>query len=189
MIDPARVTGAPPRRKRKTPTTKPEPRFLIPRNFHIDVDSDRSVAVCDELRALRLDRFPNSIGITFRSLVEMAVTRYLHQTGELAKLRATIAKKQTITPDWVPSLDTLLQHILQTSTIPLAADARRALANFVKDRHGPMSLDAMNSFTHNRFTPPTPDQLRKLWTMLRPLLELTLQDAAAEEESKARKKK
>jgi hypothetical protein len=168
MIDPARVTGAPPRRKRKTPTTKPEPRFLIPRNFHIDVDSDRSVAVCDELRALRLDRFPNSIGITFRSLVEMAVTRYLHQTGELAKLRATIAKKQTITPDWVPSLDTLLQHILQTSTIPLAADARRALANFVKDR---------------------PDQLRKLWTMLRPLLELTLQDAAAEEESKARKKK
>jgi hypothetical protein len=183
MIDPARTQPAT-KRHRRTSRPAHTPRSLVPKSFRIDVDSDRCRAVCDELQRLRLPGFPNAVAVTFRTLVEMSVTRYLHENGHLQTIRAQQSKKQQRPADWSPSLSQQLDFIIQTPSIPLAADARRALGKFVSDPRSSLTLDNLHSFTHNRFTPPTPDELRKFWTMLRPLLELTLQINPDEAERK-----
>lgn len=132
-------------------------------------------AIADELKALKIGQFPNAVAITFRSLLDMAVTKYIQDSGEMKAIKAKLSSKQAKSSDWIPTLKQQLDYILQTNTIPLAPEGRKALQKFISDTRQSLTLDSLNWFTHNRYVPPTIEQMRAFWTMLTPLLELTLQ--------------
>lgn len=148
---------------------------MIPTGFEIRIKDARIEAVVQELKKLRIDTFPNAVAITFRSLLDMSVTKFLSDAGEIQVIRANLSKKQARPADWLPSLKQQLDHILATPTINLGPEGRKALQKFVSDASQPLTLDTLNWFTHVRYVPPTVEQLRAFWTMLTPLVELTLQ--------------
>jgi hypothetical protein len=174
FVDPSKITPKTPK-PGKTARAKKAPIGLIPKSFRVDIEDDRIEAVVAELKSLKLTQFPNAAAITFRSLLDMAVTKYMNDTGELAKLVANISSKQNKGPHWLPTLGQQLNYILNTPTIPLGAEARRGLQKFMSDTSTSLTLEAMNWFTHIRYVPPTVDELRSFWTKLTPLLQLTLQ--------------
>ena len=175
FVDPSRVQPQPAKRRRKTAKKRPTPVGLIPRGFRVDVEDERIRAIGEELKSLRVAQFPNAVAITFRSLLDMSVTKYLQDAGELRAIRAKASAKQPRPADWIPTLNQQLNHILQTNTFPLGPEARKALQRFVSDTNQSLTLEALNWFTHVRYVPPTVDQMRAFWTMLTPLFELTLQ--------------
>ena len=148
---------------------------MIPKGFQVDINDDRINAIAEELKLLKLGQFPNAIAITFRSLLDMAVTKYMQDSGELKTIKANLSGKQQKPADWIPTLNMQLNHILQTPTIPLPPEGRKALQKFISDTKQSLTLEALNWFAHIRYIPPTADQLRSFWTMLTPLLEMTLQ--------------
>jgi hypothetical protein len=77
----------------------------------------------------------------------MAVTKYLQDSGDLAKLTAKISAKQGKGANWLPTLKQQLTYILETSTIPLGAEARRGLQKFVSDTKQSLNLDVLNWFS------------------------------------------
>lgn len=176
FVDPARVQPKPASRKpRRGRPTRP-PVGVIPKGFRVDIEDDRICTVVDELKDLSLSRFPNASAITFRSLLDMAVTKYMHDAGELKVIKAKLSTKQAKPADWIPTLNMQLNHILATPSVPLGPEARKALQKFLSDSNQSLTLDALNWYAHIRYVPPTIEQLRSFWTMLTPLFELTLQD-------------
>ena len=141
----------------------------------MDINDDRISAIVDELKRLKVAEFPNAVAITYRSLLDMSVTKYLEDNKEMKNVIAKNSKKAIRPHDWLPTLKMQLQYILDTSTIPLGPSGRKALALFLSDSQKSLTLDALNWFTHIRYTPPIESQLRAFWTNLTPLHELTLQ--------------
>jgi hypothetical protein len=148
---------------------------LIPRGFRIDIDDERIRAIVDELKSIKLAQFPNAVAITFRSLLDMSVSKYMQDAGEVQVIKAKLSVKQPKPADWMPTLNQQLNHLLQNTTIPLGPEARKALQKFISDTNQSLTLDSLNWFTHIRYVPPTAEQMRAFWTMLTPLFELTLQ--------------
>lgn len=175
FVDPSRVQPPQPKRGKKPPKKASPPVGLIPKGFKVDIEDDRIRAMAEELKYLRLVTFPNACAITFRSLLDMAVTKYMQDSGELPKIKAKLTAKQPKPADWIPSLNQQLTHVLQTSTIPLPPEGRKALQKFISDTSQSLTLESLNWFTHIRYVPPTVEQLRAFWTMLTPLMEMTLQ--------------
>lgn len=174
MVDPAKIKPVPSRRGRKATNKSGVSKTLVPKSYRVEIEDDRILAIVDELKRLSLSSFPNAIAITFRSLIEMAVTRYLQEAGELQKIIAKQSKGSPKKPDWTPTLRQQLVHIQQEASIPITPEGRKALGKFLSDTKDSLTLDVMNWFTHNRYIPPTADQLRAFYVNLRPLLDLTL---------------
>jgi hypothetical protein len=176
FVDPSRLQPKPAPKQSKTKPKPPRvPVGLIPKGFVVDIEDSRIEDIVDELKALNIVSFPNATAIMFRSLLDMALTKYLHDSGELRAIKAQQSKKQQRPADWIPTLKQQLEHVLQNGQIPLGPEARKALQKFMSDSSQWLTLDALNWYTHIRYTPPTVDQLRAFWTMLTPLAELTLQ--------------
>jgi hypothetical protein len=175
LVDPAKLTPKPPKSAPRAARKKAAPAGLIPRGFRVDVVDERIQAIAEELKRLNLALYPNAAAITFRSLIDMAVSKYMEDCGELRACIAALSKKSARPPDWVPSLKQQLNHILATSTIPLGPEARKGLQKFVSGSAKSLTLEELNWFTHARYVPPTVDELRSFWTTLTPLMELTLQ--------------
>lgn len=175
FVDPSRLQPQPFKRPTKAAKKPTSPVGLIPKGFRVDIEDERIRSIVEELKSLKLVQFPNAVAITFRSLLDMAVTKYLYDSGELNAITTRLSAKQAKAADWIPTLNQQLNHILQTNTIPLGPEARKALQKFVSDTNQSLTLDALNWFTHVRYVPPTVEQMRAFWTMLGPLFELTLQ--------------
>ena len=175
FVDPSRLQPQRVRRPKKAVRKHLPPSGLIPKGFRVDIEDARIRDIAEELKAIKIVQFPNAVAITFRSLLDMAVTKYLQDSGDLKAIKARLSSKQPKSADWVPTLKQQLDYILQTNTIPLAPEGRKALQKFISDTRQSLTLDSLNWFTHNRYVPPTVEQMRAFWTMLTPLLELTLQ--------------
>jgi hypothetical protein len=177
MVDPSKVKPVAASKPRKTKRKVPaEPVGLIPKNFRVDVEDDRILAIIEELTRLRIISFRNATALLLRSLLDLAVQKYFSDTGELAEMKKASPKLfQGKRADWVPTLNQMLTHMLHTSSIPLPGDGRKALNKFLNDTKSSLTLDTLNWFTHIRFVPPTVDELRAFWTMLTPIMQLTLQ--------------
>gem|GEM_PF-522261 len=176
FVDPARTQPAPTPRKRAAAKSTQPPTGLIPKSFRVDIEDERIRALVTELKTLKVTQFPNAVAITYRSLLDMAVTRYLQECGELKKIINQLTAKGGKSADRIPTLKQQLNHILQTPSMPLGPEARKALQKFVSDTKDSLTLESLNWFTHVRYVPPTVEQLRCFWTMLFPLLQMTLQD-------------
>ncbi len=111
----------------------------------------------------------------------MALSKYLNDTGAMKTIRAKMAsgakKKSSAKPaDFTPSLTQQLKFVANSETVPIPSEARRAIVSFISEGKSPLTLERMHAFTHNRYVPPTADQLRGFWENLHPLLIVILQN-------------
>lgn len=176
FIDPAKLEPNEPKKPRKRRHAPRPSVSIVPRGFVCNVGDARIEDVFEELRGLRVSEFPNAVAITFRSLLDMAVTKHMSDSGELrAYLQADKLKNPNRRSDWIPSLAQQLSYLNGLSSWPIGPEGRKSITKFLTDTKTSLTLETLNWFAHVRYVPPTEEQLRAFWVLLTPLLELTLQ--------------
>jgi hypothetical protein len=138
------------------------------------VANHRIQEVFGELRKLRLDDFPNAIGILLRVLLDLSVSHYMDKSGKIQPLLVKVGSGKG--RDWYPTLNQMLTAISQDSTIPLSPQARKKLNKMVSDQHSIINVSLLDGFAHNRFELPTARELRGLWDTFEGILQLTLRE-------------
>lgn len=160
---------------RKTTKPKPVSPFLIPRGMQCSVANHRIQEVFGELRKLRIDEYPNAVGILLRVLLDLSVSHYMDKSGEIQRLLAkAIASGKA--KDWYPTLSQMLADISQNSSVPLSPLARKKLNKMVSDQHSLINVNLLDGFAHNRFELPTARDLRGLWDTFEGILQVTLKE-------------
>jgi hypothetical protein len=161
----------------KPPRIKRQSQSIIPNGVRCDVDSTRIRAVFIELKALKLETFRNATAIMLRTLLDLCVTHYLEKTHKLSAARAQAKGKDRKPQDWSPTLRQHLTYLLhQDPPAAVEGQALAALKRFTSARAEAMCLDALDKFAHNKYAPPSPADLRDIWTTLDPLMKLLLRE-------------
>lgn len=167
----------------KKPTAKKsraKPKGLIPKAVRCNVSNQRINDVYDELRTLSVARYPNSTAVLFRSLLEMALSHYLHAVKELNVIieqqrEKKARKKQKLRKDWHPTLRQMISHLVSPKCeIIRNPNIIRVLNRFLSEKNELLSKDTLDFFVHNEFYSPTEESLRRLWSQLEGLFQIIL---------------
>lgn len=166
---------------RKRPKPKPVILMaLIPSSFPCDLNNQRINDVLDELKKLHVARFPNAVGLMFRSLIEMSLGYYLDRTGHLLKItekkREKLSGKGMELPnDWHPTLTEMLKYVVAKDTNIISnGNLLKALRKLIEEKDALISIDTLNLFVHNQHFLPNQDTLRRFWPRLQGLFEIIL---------------
>jgi hypothetical protein len=129
--------------------------------------------IFDELRDLDVETKVNASAVLFRILLELCVGHYLDKTKLIQPLLDR-AKKDKKPNDWYPPLRHLLDAILKDASIEIHPLARKRLNKFVSDDKSPLSVDGLDSYVHNKFSPPSAKDLRSYWETFEDLFKVIL---------------
>lgn len=164
------------------PKTPKQPVALIPRHIKCTVNNQRIIDIFQELKNLRVARFPNAVAIMLRSLLEMSVGYYLDKTGKLKAITEKARKRNPNLPrTWSPSLKQMLKYIINVdSDMTFNPQVRKALNNLISDKNSVITADSLDLFVHNMYWLPTEDQLRAFWVQLEQVFKITLLEPTVE---------
>lgn len=169
---------APPPKKKPAPKPSRLSRSVIPRGVKCELKSMRIREIFDELRDLDVERQVNASAVLFRILLELCVGHYLDKTKLIQPLLDK-AKKEKKPNDWYPPLRHLLDAILKDTSIQIHPLARKRLNKFVSDDKSPLSVDGLDSYVHNKFSPPSAKDLRNYWETFEDLFKVILVEQPA----------
>lgn len=181
----ATLAKSPPPRKKVA--QKPQrSKSVIPRGVKCELKSVRIKDIFNELRDLDVETKVNASAVLFRILLELCVGHYLDKTKLIQPLLDK-AKKDRRPNDWYPPFRYLLDAILQDTTIDIHPLARKRLNKFVSDDKSPLSVDGLDSYVHNKFSPPSARDLRSYWETFEDLFKVILVEQPASPKSGAAK--
>lgn len=146
----------------------------IPSGIKCAVSSRRIKEVFDELRRLKVDKFPNACAVLLRILLELCVYHHMDKTGKLKPILAKARDNENKKKDWSPSLRQMLNPLLEDSQIEINPLALKRIRKLMSDQNSPLSLDDLDSFVHNKYTMPTVRDIHNLWETLEDLFKLLL---------------
>jgi len=171
----AAIEGAVARTSRKTASRPRQSQSLIPLGVRCSVKNARIMELFEELKKMSLEKYPNASAVLFRILLELCVGHYLDKTKKIEPLLEA-AKKKNKPNDWYPTLGQLLAEVLKDSSIVVPTLARKKLNRLVSDKNSSLSVDGLDSYVHNRFSPPTSRELRSYWDTFEALFAVVLEE-------------
>ena len=170
---PGKATSAP-----KKATAQPrQSASLIPHGVRCHVKNTRIKEIFNELRGLKLEKNPNASAVLFRILLELCIGYYLDKSKKIQPL-LDAAKNQGKGNDWYPTLRQMLDPVLQDPDFSIPTLARKKVNKLMSDRTSSLSVDSLDSYVHNRFSPPTERELRHYWDTFEAMFEIILQEPA-----------
>lgn len=146
------------RRVRPSPRKRPT---LVPRACALEITSGKARDIYWELRRLKVEDFPNAVGVLFRVFLELSVDQYiiakkLATKAQLANPREySLSKKVGKVADHLESSGTLTKHGL--------TGARRAAA---RDHFLAASIETLHAYVHDADFAPGPSDLKAGWDSL-----------------------
>ena len=186
---PALPAGSAAATRKRYPRSARKPWALIPKSFSCEVNNQRINDFFTELTRLRVVQFPNAVSLMLRSLLEMSLSYYIHRTGHLVRLLETERKKcssrgEKLRRDWSPPLRQMLSYVVNDPAGVISNPKLvRALNKLLSDKRDPLSLDSLNLYVHNEFVSPDEATLRRFWTQLQGLFEITLVEPDSDQPS------
>lgn len=169
---PVRPTAAP---KKVAAKISRESASVVPYGVRCTVKSTRIREVFNELRGLKLERNPNASAVLFRILVEMSIGHYLEKAKKIAPLLAN-AKKHGKGNGWYPTLRQMLDALLKDPDFDIPTLARKKINHFVSSSTSPLSVDGLDSYVHNKYSPPTARELRHYWETFEGIFDVVLDE-------------
>lgn len=165
---------------------KRKPTGLIPDNISCDVNNQRVNDTFNELRTLKVAKYPNATAVLFRSLLEMALSHYLHVSGDLYVIieeekRELEKRNKTLKKGWHPGLKRMLTYITSSKcNIIQNPNMKRVLEKFTRQKDEFLSQDDLNYFVHNQYYAPNEEALRGFWGQLEGLFQIILVEPDAD---------
>jgi len=177
ITEPEPEESLPPTSSPDRPKRYRESKSIIPAGVRCEVKSPRIHTVFIELKGLRLVKFPNATAVMLRTLLDLCVTHHVEETGMMPALLAEFQKKEKKPKDWSPTLRQQLRYLLEHAPPGgIQGQPLAALKRFVSDKAEQLCLDALDKFTHNKYSPPSAVELRNIWTTLDPLMRVLLKE-------------
>ena len=147
----------------------------MPKGLRCTVEDERINEIFGELKALAIAKHPNAVAILLRVILELSCYRYLVDRQLLASIKTRVSKKKgNRGKGRSPSLTDMLRFMHNEQSIPLDTNARKAIYKVMSDKESMLSIDGMNGFLHNNYLTPTEQELRALFTRIKPIFEITL---------------
>jgi hypothetical protein len=146
-------------------TTKPsKPRtVLIPGTSSLKITVPKLVDISRELRKLKLDDYPNAIGVLFRVFIELSVDEVIEKNSLMTQQQADNAKLRD-------KLTMVADH-LQSQTL-LTSQQAKAVKKAATDQHLlHSSITTFHQYVHNKHLTPSSADLRAAWDNLQPFIE------------------
>ena len=159
---------------------KRKPSGLIPDNISCDVNNQRVNDTFNELRTLKVAKYPNATAVLFRSLLEMALSHYLHASEDLYVIieeekRELEKRNKPLKKGWHPGLKRMLTYITSSKcNIIQNPNMKRVLEKFTRQKEEFLSQDDLNYFVHNQYYAPNEEVLRGFWGQLEGLFQIIL---------------
>lgn len=151
-------------------------RYVLPRDFKVNCDSDRLKEIRLELTRLDRERFRNAGAVLLRVFFELSAIDYLERTGGLADLIKRLGGKGTLQHE----LPTLKQMVVELKRIAHAklktSDAQMVEKAIKYDPSAPFSISELHSFVHNKNDFPHERDIFIFWKRTEPLFRLMLEE-------------
>jgi hypothetical protein len=151
---------------KKARSSHPAPRVaVVPKACRLNINNAKIAEIYNELRSLRLDKYPHAIAVLLRVLLETSVDHYL--------TKATIP---LIVATGGGDKDKNLRKKVEETIENMIANgaAKKDFAGVLKginDKNHPLSVDLLHSYVHNRFFSPAERDLTAAWDNAQPLFE------------------
>lgn len=155
---------------------KPQLTSILSKSVTCGYSDGRVAAIFAELKSVKLIRSPNTSAIMFRTLLDLALARYLEGSGHLALCVADLKKRQPkrqFARQYHPSLREMLDYFIKNDP-PLSPHATKAVSRLLQRDAKTLSLDDLNDLVHDNYCPPNADGLRSIAESLEPMLNLIL---------------
>jgi hypothetical protein len=141
---------------------------IVPRTSRLNITNPKISEIYQELKTLRLDKYPNAIAVMLRVFVETSVDHYLSKVASPA-ISLSIA---TPGGDKDKSLQKKIEEAIDEMTAKGATKKdfdgmRRGLSN----KAHPLSVDLLHSYIHSRFVAATERELTVAWDGAQPFFD------------------
>ncbi len=147
---------------RQRPTHAPRKRtVLVPHTCVLSITQAKTRDIYSELRRLKVEEYPNAIGVLFRVFLELSVDHYI-VTKKIAT-KAQLAKPQDFPLN--KKVLKVADHLESTGVLTKQEliGARRAAA---KDHFLAASINTLHAYVHDADFGPGPTDLKKGWDSL-----------------------
>ena len=121
----------------------------------------RLAAIIGEIKSLRVEDYPNALGILIRCLLDMTTLEFLEHQG-------TIARNTPFSQ--LPSFANRIKMALSALDPQAADSALSAVRSGMATKHHIFSAKTLHQYVHNRFWNPTPQEIRSIASNIEPLL-------------------
>lgn len=147
--------NASPTPKKKTYHKPRQRTALIPADCVLNITEDRAEAVAEELRHLKVEKYPNAVSVLLRVFIELSMDCYITKNGLSTSVDYPLGKKiQDVAHDLVKR-NVMTQH--QAKAANRASSSDSFLAPSVK---------LLNAYVHHSNVFPAPGDLFAHWNTL-----------------------
>lgn len=160
--------------EKRTRNVSPDRKTLVPKATRIEITEPKINEIYHELRQLRVEDTPHACAVLLRVFLELCTDKYCEANGIAAhtekgghKIEKSLARR----------VEEGIEHMI-------AAGAKKgrfqALRRGIRQEHSPLSAALLNGYVHNRFTKPSPRELRNAWDHAEPFFLHVWQATTAE---------
>ncbi len=159
------TAGPSPSPKARSHTTPPRT-SIVPKPYVLKVASGKPSEVYEELKTLHLARNRHAISVLFRVFLELSVDHHLVAIGSKLKFKPSGGSRE---------IDkTLKMKIIESAGYFVNKGAATkdfaSINRMASDSKGLISLEALHSYVHSRFSTPLERDLTAMWDNAQPLL-------------------
>jgi hypothetical protein len=140
---------------------------VVPRTCKLNVSNPKALEIYEELRTLKLRRYPHAISVLLRVFLEISVDCCLKSIGSTTTFKEPKSGRE-IDKSLHSKVDECVKHFVANGAqIKDFVGINRALATTTH----PLSPTLLHSYIHNSFVTPTERDLTAAWDNAQPLLE------------------
>lgn len=141
---------------------------IVPKSCKLNINNPKIGEIYQELKTLKLDKYPNAIAVMLRVFMETSVDHYLTKVASPA-IPLSVA---TPAGDKDKSLQKKIEEAIDNMITNGAAKKdfdgiRRGLSN----KSHPLSVDLLHSYIHSRFVAATERELTVAWDSAQPFFD------------------
>lgn len=141
-------------------------RELVPKGCPINVKDSRTADIYRELRTLKLDEAPNAVAVLLRVFLELSIDHYIEKNNGSVSFETPNGEIK------FKKLDKKLKEVVDS--LIEAGNNKAHFAEITRSlsvKTSPMHTDLLHRYVHDRFTTPSPQDLKAAWQNAQPLFE------------------
>lgn len=157
---------------RKKRNVAPDRKTLVPRTTKIAIGEPKINEIYHELRQLKVEDTPHACAVLLRVFLELCTDRYCEANG------IPIQSDKGGHKHDIP----LAKKVQDAIDHMIAGGGKKGqfqgLRRGIQQEHSPLSAALLNGYVHNRFTKPSPRELRNAWDHAEPYFQQVWQPVA-----------
>jgi len=157
---------------RKKRNVSPDRKALVPKATKIAIGESKINEIYHELRQLKVDDTAHACAVLLRVFLELCTDHYCEANGIALHIEKDGRKKDK---PLARRVEEAIDHMIGVGA---KKGQFQALRRGIHNDNSPLSAALLNAYVHNRFTKPSPRELRNAWDHAEPFCQHVWRPAA-----------